>query len=409
MTQQGRRQASARAIASSATSYDGDLRAMFEAEAVIPAGATFNSALLIWLQTRLGSSDTNLPGLMAEFAEAEIATNWSSVGHFGPATIPDLVFWYDMGLSTLTDTGGGVISDISDLSGNGNHATQATAGSRAVLATNVFGDLPALEFTSDFYECASLPVSNEGTYFAAVKADTLHAGGILGRGCQGDANAGATLASAHMQMIIGDGVARIESSVVNGAAAGAMACPIGRWNTSEVECNTNGAVSEPNVPHSLGSLGTAAIRPGNTNQAFDGKIGAAGYYSRRLTDQEVAGLMAYLQGGSHKMPVIQRTPYERQLETRLIAVEGALAALVAWPGWPAGAARRTWTARTARRSWPGGARAQSRRTGRADFQGAGFTRAAPMTYIRRITAADAGQTVVLAPAVRARDRRRASG
>ena len=84
-TQQGLRQASARAIAGTALTYNGDMRAMFEAEATIPAGATYNGAMILWLQARLSSSDTNLPGLMAAFAAAEGAHGWSSLGSFDPA------------------------------------------------------------------------------------------------------------------------------------------------------------------------------------------------------------------------------------------------------------------------------------------------------------------------------------
>jgi hypothetical protein len=82
---QSARQASARTIASSATTHNGDMRAMFEAEATIPAGMTYNGASIKWLQERLSSSADNLPGLMQAFAEAEGAHNWASVGAFDPA------------------------------------------------------------------------------------------------------------------------------------------------------------------------------------------------------------------------------------------------------------------------------------------------------------------------------------
>lgn len=81
-TQQGARQAAARTIASTTETYNGDMRAMFAAEATLAAGQTYNGALISWLQERLGSSDNNLPGLMQAFAEAESAHNWSSLGTF---------------------------------------------------------------------------------------------------------------------------------------------------------------------------------------------------------------------------------------------------------------------------------------------------------------------------------------
>jgi hypothetical protein len=86
MSQQGLRQASFRAIhGGDGLTYNGDAYAAFEAEATIPAGTPFNGAFILWLQARLTSSDTNLQGLMQEFAEGEGAHNWSSLGSFDPA------------------------------------------------------------------------------------------------------------------------------------------------------------------------------------------------------------------------------------------------------------------------------------------------------------------------------------
>lgn len=81
-TQQGLRQASFRAIGGTVGTYQGDSRAAFEAEATVPATATYNEAWLLWLQFRLSSTDQNLPGLMQEFAVANGAHNWSSLGSF---------------------------------------------------------------------------------------------------------------------------------------------------------------------------------------------------------------------------------------------------------------------------------------------------------------------------------------
>ena len=87
---QGDRQASARTIASTTETYNGDMMAMMAAEilaadpeAVVPD--TYNGLKIAWLQLRLTSEDTSLPGLMAAFAEQQSAYNWSSVGAFNPA------------------------------------------------------------------------------------------------------------------------------------------------------------------------------------------------------------------------------------------------------------------------------------------------------------------------------------
>ena len=81
---QGDRQASFRAIGGTTGSLNEDMYAAFQAEATIPAGTSFNGAFILWLQVRLSSSETDLPGLMQAFAEANNAFNWSSMGSFDP-------------------------------------------------------------------------------------------------------------------------------------------------------------------------------------------------------------------------------------------------------------------------------------------------------------------------------------
>ena len=84
-TNQGLRHASFQTISSTTgNTYNEAARAAFETEATIPAGATFNEAFILWLQARLSSSDTSLPGLMAAFAADQSVDNWNSVGSFDP-------------------------------------------------------------------------------------------------------------------------------------------------------------------------------------------------------------------------------------------------------------------------------------------------------------------------------------
>ena len=83
---QGLRHASFQTISSTTgNTYNEAARAAFETEATVPAGATFNEAMILWLQARLSSVDTNLPGLMAAFAAAEGVDNWNSLGTFSAA------------------------------------------------------------------------------------------------------------------------------------------------------------------------------------------------------------------------------------------------------------------------------------------------------------------------------------
>jgi hypothetical protein len=82
MSKQGERQAQARLISNSTSNntYNEDLRLAFEAEITIPSGATFNEAQLLWINSRLGRTFTNINEAMQAFAASEGAYNWSSLG-----------------------------------------------------------------------------------------------------------------------------------------------------------------------------------------------------------------------------------------------------------------------------------------------------------------------------------------
>ena len=89
-TQQGVRHQSARDTAGTVDTYNGDLRALFNAVATVPAGSTFNEAFMLWLQSVTGSSSDNINDLAALFASQQDDTyNWSSVGELGLPTLFD--------------------------------------------------------------------------------------------------------------------------------------------------------------------------------------------------------------------------------------------------------------------------------------------------------------------------------
>ena len=88
-TQQGVRQQSARDAASTTETYNGDLRALFESAATVPAGSTYNEAFILWLQSVTGSSETNVNDLAAIYASQQSDTyNWSSLGSLAVASGP---------------------------------------------------------------------------------------------------------------------------------------------------------------------------------------------------------------------------------------------------------------------------------------------------------------------------------
>jgi hypothetical protein len=80
MTQQGKRQASARegSLFPTATNYNEDLQRLWDAEGV--AAGTFNERQLRWINDRLTTSYTNLQEAMQAFADSKGASNWSALG-----------------------------------------------------------------------------------------------------------------------------------------------------------------------------------------------------------------------------------------------------------------------------------------------------------------------------------------
>ncbi len=85
MSQQGLRQASARAISGSTVDapYNEDFMRMFTAEG-IPEAGTFNERFLLWLNYRLSRTYTNLPEAMTAFAVSLGLSSWDAVGTFYP-------------------------------------------------------------------------------------------------------------------------------------------------------------------------------------------------------------------------------------------------------------------------------------------------------------------------------------
>ncbi len=105
MSNQGRRQAAARAISGTTTNnpYNDDLMLMFTAEGIATAG-TFNERFLLWLNYRTGRTYTSLPEAMTGFAQGLGLQSWNDVGPF----YPDKTI-FDRAASPLLDRAGAYI------------------------------------------------------------------------------------------------------------------------------------------------------------------------------------------------------------------------------------------------------------------------------------------------------------
>ena len=87
MTNQGDRQASVRAAAGSALSYEGDWHALFDAAG--QAQGDFDGRLLAWINGRLGAAYAELNGAMTAFAVSQGVPSWAQMGAFAAGAASD--------------------------------------------------------------------------------------------------------------------------------------------------------------------------------------------------------------------------------------------------------------------------------------------------------------------------------
>lgn len=90
----------------------------------------------------------------------------------------NLMSWYDVADASTVTVTGGKVSSLLDKSGNGRHATQATASQQPAYVTNAQNGLPTLNFTtasSTVLNIANPIIHNSGNLhiFGVVKAKTM--------------------------------------------------------------------------------------------------------------------------------------------------------------------------------------------------------------------------------------------
>lgn len=91
-----------------------------------------------------------------------------------PMDISGLTLWLDVSVFASLTFNGGDISQIDDLSGDGNNFEQTTAANQPTYATNQQNGLPTLSFngTSDYIKCINNFVSTDSdTWFFVFQSD----------------------------------------------------------------------------------------------------------------------------------------------------------------------------------------------------------------------------------------------
>jgi hypothetical protein len=119
-----------------------------------------------------------------------VGTNPTIIGNTGPGGVGNQntnKLWLMSTKGTFSDAGvtaavnNGTVRQWNDQSGNGNHATQATAGNRPIYRTGQDNSQPALQFTGDlFIDVPALGISgtSSATYFLAFRDTQTNLGGF---------------------------------------------------------------------------------------------------------------------------------------------------------------------------------------------------------------------------------------
>lgn len=83
MTTQSDRQLSVEAVTGTKWTYNGDWCALFDLDGIPPGD--FNERLLIWINSQLGSSFTEINGAMSAYAQSQGYSSWGAMGSFNAA------------------------------------------------------------------------------------------------------------------------------------------------------------------------------------------------------------------------------------------------------------------------------------------------------------------------------------
>ncbi len=101
-----------------------------------------------------------------------VGNNTLTAGRFSPRRIADLEFWCRG--DAFVDVGGGVISELTDISGKGRNATQGTGSARGTLVTNAsLRNRPGVSLDGgDWYSTAAFNLPRAVTLFFVLGALT---------------------------------------------------------------------------------------------------------------------------------------------------------------------------------------------------------------------------------------------
>jgi hypothetical protein len=231
---------------------------------------------------------------------------------FAPPNITGLLGWWDADdATTITDAGGGAVSQWNDKSGNGHHVVQATAGARPTTGVRFRNVRNVLDFDGgDHLQLASgfgFP-QTAFTMFAVWASDTastVRQGVVVphNNGTHDFDNANACNLNAGDNTLF----AEYSSAGAGAGLAGVGATPWGMYTVRKANAssannttiwrgeNAASATTTVNAAGTSAALYFGARRIfGGPAERLDGAIAEVVIYSRSLTDDERNAVWAYL-------------------------------------------------------------------------------------------------------------------
>ena len=237
-----------------------------------------------------------VPGVVASQAPAA-----GGGGLVTPDQIADLEYWIDLTDSTITETSGEV-SQINDLSGNGNHVTPANgAGNRGTLEASQFGARDGLLYDGSSlgppYSAAAVNIDGTaGTFFIVFRVPALASDRYpIGFGGFDDEQ-GASLqirTGGGLRMNISDGSTMVQVTAASAYGINETVIGVGAWDSGNIFVHCNGV--EDSDTHSHTDYGVDDAAWIGAVFASGSVVGAAGFYSRMLDAGEIDNLIAYLE------------------------------------------------------------------------------------------------------------------
>jgi hypothetical protein len=223
-----------------------------------------------------------------------------------PTDFANLQGWWDA--DNVSFSTGANISQFTDRSGNGAHATQATAAVQADQVADEFGQgIDGANFDSDDFYATGLSTSAARTWLIIIKPrQGQNQQFVVGEGVFADAAAGAAVrllngstTTPNVDLTLGDGTNRVAVNVT--VAVDTITYIVARYDSSGLWLKVNDE-TEVTAANTLGSLGTdemaigaEAASGGSSGRRLDSDLHTIATYARKFTDTERTQAMAMLQ------------------------------------------------------------------------------------------------------------------